>query len=52
MTVEEEISRVVDEVCDLLADQADWDNWSPEARHAYQEMLLQRIKNELEARDA
>jgi hypothetical protein len=50
--VEEDIIDLVDEICDLIENSTDMDKWSRESRQRYQNMLLERIKNELEAREA
>lgn len=47
---EEELITLVDEVCDLIEENVDWYNWTAETREQYQDMLLQRIKNELSVR--
>ena len=42
---------LVDQICDLMAEEMEAETWSMEARMNYQNEVLRRVRNELTARE-
>ena len=48
---ERQASDLVDAICDLMDEEAGYEDWSPNTRKAYQDMILLRVANELAVRE-
>jgi len=49
--VDLQISNLVDEIADLILESTEMDKWKRETRERYQDMILNRVRVELSARE-
>jgi hypothetical protein len=45
------MDELIDQIADLIDEAGDYDNWTPQTRRAWQDEVLRRVGNELEARE-
>ena len=49
----QQMDELVDQICDLIEEHdRDMQNWTRETRASYQDEVLRRVRNELDAREA
>lgn len=43
---------LIDTIVDLMEEEGDYDNWTAETRRRWQDEVLRRVRNELDARES